>query len=289
MYRCIYAGLVWLSVATCLQAEPALKAVIIDGQNNHAWQSTTPLLRKMLEDSTLFSVDVVTTPASGQDLSPFKPDFGIYDVVVSNYNGDPWPEATQAALVDYVRSGGGLAIVHAANNAFPQWPAYNEMIGLGWRDASFGDRVTFDDAGNVVRTPKGEGPGAGHGPQHEFTITIRDPEHPVTKDMPKEWLHASDELYHGQRGPANNMRILATAFSDAAKGGTGAHEPMIWEIPFGEGRVFTTVMGHSPEAMQCVGFIVTLQRGAEWAATGAVTQTELPADFPTADKSSVRK
>jgi hypothetical protein len=41
--------------------------------------------------------------------------------------------------------------------------------------------------------------------------------------------------------------------------------------------------------MECVGFITTLQRGTEWAATGKVTLTDVPEDFPTADKVSVRK
>jgi type 1 glutamine amidotransferase len=52
--------------------------------------------------------------------------------------------------------------------------------------------------------------------------------------------------------------------------------------------VFHTALGHGPEALSCVGFIVTLQRGTEWAATGKVTQ-KMPADFPTADRVSVRK
>lgn len=283
----VSTGLISTALVSTIRAEPTLKALIVDGQNNHDWKSTTPLLKKALEDCGLFTVDVATSPG-GSDLSGFQPDFAAYDVVVSNYNGALWSEATQAALVDYVRGGHGLVVVHAANNAFPQWPAYNDMIGLGWRDAGFGERVTFDDQGQAVRTPKGEGPGAGHGSQHEFTVKIRDAEHPVTKGMPAEWLHVADELYHGQRGPAQNMRILASAWSSPDKGGTGAHEPMIWEIPYGQGRVFTTVMGHSPESMHCAGFIVTIQRGAEWAATGNVTQSELPADFPVADKTSVR-
>ena len=43
---------------------------------------------------------------------------------------------------------------------------------------------------------------------------------------------------------------------------------------------------HSP-AMQCTGFQVTLLRGAEWAATGEVTQP-VPADFPTAQQTTFR-
>ena len=184
-------------------------------------------------------------------------------------------------------SGGGLAIIHAANNAFQDWPAYNEMIGLGWRGPSFGDRLTIDDSGHVVRTPKGQGPGAGHGPPHAFKIAVRDADHPITRGMPAEWMHAKDELYHGQRGPAEHMEILATAYSDKAKGGTGTNEPMIWVIPYGKGRVFTTVMGHAMgndiTAIRCTGFRTVMLRGTEWAATGKVT-IPISNDFPTASE-----
>ena len=71
------------------------------------------------------------------------------------------------------------------------------------------------------------------------------------------------------------MQILATAYSDKAKGGTGTNEPMIWVIPYGKGRVFTTVLGHvggaDAPAIRCVGFQTVVARGAEWAATGKVT------------------
>jgi type 1 glutamine amidotransferase len=138
--------------------------------------------------------------------------------------------------------------------------------------------------------PKGSGPGAGHGAGHAFKVVIRDGEHPVTKGMPQEWMHATDELYHGMRGPAEKVHLLATAFSDKSKGGTGEHEPMMWTVAYGKGRVFHTPMGHvmgpNLTAMQCVGFIGTLQRGTEWAATGKVT-LPLSEKFPTAEKASL--
>ena len=270
-------------------AAPALKALIVDGQNNHNWQATTPVLRKHLEETGLFAVDVATSPPQGKDLSGFQPNFAGNHVIVLNYNGAPWSAATRKAFVDYVGRGGGVVVVHAANNAFPDWKEYNQMIGLGWRGAEFGPRLTLDNAGKPIRTAQGQGPGAGHGQQHAFTVIVRDRQHPITKGLPAAWLHATDELYHGQRGPAENLHVLATAYSDSSRGGTAAHEPMLWVIPFGEGRVFTTVLGHSPEAMQCVGFITTLQRGAEWAATGKASDSKAPADFPTADKVSTRK
>ncbi len=269
-------------------AKPKLRALIVDGQNNHNWQATTPILKHILESSGLFSVDVATSPPKGEELTGFRPKFADYDVVVSNYNGQLWSEETRNDFVQYVRGGGGFVVVHAANNAFPSWPEYNEMIGLGWRGASFGDRLTLNEKGEPVRTPAGQGPGAGHGPQHEFLVIVRDRQHPITAGLPAAWMHAKDELYHGQRGPAANMRILATAYSAPAQRGTDAHEPMLWVIPYGKGRVFTTVLGHSPEAMKCVGFIVTLQRGAEWAATGKVTHSDVPEDFPSDTQASTR-
>lgn len=269
-------------------AAETLRLLIIDGQNNHDWKAMTPPMKEALEETGRFTVDVATTPdnkAPKEAWDAFRPEFSKYDVVLSNYNGQPWPKEVQEALAKYVSEGGGLVIIHAANNAFPDWPEWNQMIGLGWRNNTFGDRITVDDSGQVVRTPKGEGPGAGHGPQHEYTVEVRTPDHPVMKGMPREWRHAKDELYHGQRGPAQEMEILATAYSAKEKGGTGTNEPMIWVIPSGKGRVFTTVLGHvggnDTAAIRCVGFQTVMARGSEWAATGKVT-LPIPEDFPTA-------
>jgi hypothetical protein len=275
---------------SALPAVEKVRVLIIDGQNNHNWRAMTPPMKADLERSGRFTVDVVTTPepkAPRAAWDAFRPDFTGYDVVLSNYNGEPWPTEVQKALEDYVAGGGGLAIIHAANNAFPDWPAFNQMIGLGWRGSGFGDRLTIDDSGKVIRTLKGQGPGSGHGAPHAFKITVRNPDHPITHSMPTEWMHAKDELYHGQRGPANDIEILASAYSAKDKGGTGTNEPMIWVIPFGKGRVFTTVLGHAmgddTTAIRCTGFRTVMLRGTEWAATGQVT-IPIPGDFPTASQ-----
>jgi len=278
-----------LFLAIAAFAEPKLKALVVDGQNNHDWKSTTPLLKKHLEDSGLFTVDVATSP-SGTDLAGFEPKFADYQAVVSNYNGAAWPKATEDALVAFVHGGGGLVVVHAANNSFPEWKEYNEMIGLGgWggRNEKSGPYVRFKD-GKFVRDTS-PGGGGSHGSQHPFQVVVRNDKHPITAGLPSAWMHAPDELYDRLRGPADNLTILATAYSDPGTGGTGEHEPMIMTIGYGQGRVFHTPMGHSPDAMRCVGFIVTLQRGSEWAATGKVTHTTIPEDFPKPNEVSVRK
>jgi uncharacterized protein len=291
-----------LAAALPAVAADPIKVLIVDGQNNHNWKATTPILKAILEDAKLFEVDVATAPANPggkapdaakaayrEKLAAFKPDFARYGVVVSNYNGDAWPAATQSAFAEFVAKGGGFVPVHAANNSFPEWPEYNAMIGVGgWggRNEKSGPYVRVRDGQTVLDTSKGNG--GSHGPQHEFLVETRDADHPVLKGLPAKWMHATDELYDRLRGPAKNLTVLATAFADKKKNGSGEHEPMLMMIQYEKGRVFHTTLGHSEVSMRCVGFRATFARGVEWAATGKVTQ-EVPKDFPTADKVSVRQ
>lgn len=259
--------------------ETSLKVLIVDGQNNHNWRATTPVLKAHLEQTRLFTVQVATSPASGSE--GFSPKFSDYDVVVMNYNGDDWSKETQKDFETFVANGGGLVIYHAADNSFPSWNAYNEMIGLGgWggRNEKDGPYIRYRD-GEVVRddTPGG---GGSHGAQHAYVVEHIDRDHPITKGLPSKWMHASDELYDRLRGPAKNLHVLAVAYSDKKTGGTGENEPVLFTIQYGKGRVFHTVLGHDVSQIQCVGFAVTFQRGTEWAATGQVTQST-PRVFPT--------
>jgi len=284
---CVLVGVVLLSGVS---SSATLKALIVDGQNNHNWKGTTPLIKEILDGTGLYKVEVATTPPRGKPMDDFAPEWSKYDVIVSNYNGASWPEATRKAFVKYMAGGGGLVIIHAADNSFAKWPEYNEMIALGgWggRNEKSGPWVYMKD-GKWIRD-ESKGSGGHHGRQTPYVVTTREPGHPVMKGLPAGWLHCADELYCKLRGPAKNMTVLASSMSDAKTGGSGREEPVLMAIDYGKGRVFHTVLGHGPAQHKCVGFIVTLQRGTEWAATGKVTQTKLPSDFPTADKVSLRE
>ena len=317
------------------EAQPSkLKAIILDGQNNHyIWPKTTMMMQDYLEQTGLFEVEIhrmdsvwlgikynETRPvpykgyiemypldSTAYDISPdpiqtsdFSLDFSQYDVIVSNLGASSpqWPEETKRSFEKYVEEGGGFVVVHAANNIWSDWPEFNKMIGLGaWdgRDSTSGPYVYYTDAGELEKDYS-EGIGGSHGPEFEYVVTSREPEHPVMQGLPTEWLHTQDELYERMRGPFENATILATAYSDEEGNappwnpevkGLGQHVPTIMAINYGQGRVFHTTLGHFDYSMECVGFMTTLQRGTEWAATGEVTQS-IPEDFPSQDQTSSR-
>jgi type 1 glutamine amidotransferase len=283
------------SAALCAAPDPAktepIAVLLIDGQSGgpyHAWQLTTAVLKKELEDAGIFNVTVATSPKFGDDFSNFEPEFAKYQAIVMNYDAPDWPADLREQLETYVKNGGGLVVVHAADNSFPDWPAFNQMIGIGgWRGRTekAGPMWYFKE-GRLV-SDNSPGPAGEHGNRLPFQVETRAPEHPIMKGLPHVWMHGADELYATLRGPGQNMTVLATAHSDPANHGTGQDEPMLMVLSYGKGRIFHTTMGHDVAALSCAGFITTYQRGAEWAATGRVTQ-KVPADFPTAGSESLR-
>lgn len=263
-----------------------IRVLILSGQNNHDWRTTTPCLRQFLLNTGRFDVRVNEEP-TGMTAATLA----VYNVVVLDYNGPRWGRQSEKALVDFVRSGKGLVAVHGANWAFsglvvlgdhhvqtgimePAWPEYKKMIGGVWSDKP---------------------PVSGHALRHKFMVNIVDRNSPITAGLPASFL-ADNELYHNMH-MTKDVHILATAYDDPkfavppaqisrATGRkswvhldetpTGKDEPMAWTVHFGRGRSFYIALGHDVKGEQMPGFSTLFVRGVEWAATGTVKQPAPP-------------
>ena len=259
------ALIISLLAASCGKTT-AYKALIVTGQGQYDWQSSSGNIKKILDQTGLFTTTIQTTPPKGSDMSSFTPEFKRFNVVVIDYNGDEWPERTRKAFMDYVANGGGAVISQSAGSAFPEWREYGEICG---------SREPADYCGNP----------------HEFEVRMKESQNPVVKDLPARWVHTSDYLPCRLIGPSFKTEVLATAWSDTTGGGSGKNEPVLMATRYGKGRVFHTTLGlaknENDTAMKCSGFITTLQRGAEWAACDSVTQ-KVPFDFPSAAEPVIR-
>lgn len=253
---------IYLPIALCAQDRKPIHVLIITGDHGHAWKETTPYLRELLSGAGM-KVEVTETPST--DLN--EKNLARFDVLLLNYkdtrNGTPasrWTDANKQAFTDAVKSGKGLVVYHHASSAFVGNTAFDaefeKMISGGWRKQ-----------GN-------------HGKRHEFNVTIRKSDHPITKGMPSEFAHSNDELYQNSKMFPEST-TLATAFSDKKidPKNSGREEPVVWVAMYGKGRVCENVLGHDAAAMKSSpGFQALLLRGIEWAATGEV-HTAVPREL----------
>ena len=276
-----------------MAADP-LRVLIVDGFSNHDWRLTTRSIRAILEPTDLFEVDVSTSPpdAASPGWDEWRPDFGAYDVVIqtcNDINGGPqWPEAVRDAFEKFVRRGGGVYVWHSGNNAFPDWPAYNDIIGIGWRKKAFGYALAVSDDGSITRIPPGQGEDTGHGKRFDALVQ-RLGDHPIHRGLPRAWRAADIEVYYHVRGPAKNLDVI----SFAREPHTGLNWPIEWTVRYGRGRIYTSTLGHvwkgdvQPVTVRDAGVQTLLVRALQWLARRPVT-FPVPADFPTATSTSVR-
>jgi type 1 glutamine amidotransferase len=248
----VAAGALLLFSLPLTAADPPIKVLIITGDHGHAWKETTPYLKDVLSQHGM-TVDVTETPS--KDLT--ADNLARYDVLLLNYKdtkkGAPesvWSDDNKKAFTEAVKGGKGLFVYHHASSAFVGGDDFSKefekVIAGGWRRQ-----------GN-------------HGKRHEFGLTVRKADHPITKGLPAEFPHANDELYQNSV-MLPGSEVLVTAFSNKKLDpkNTDKHEPVVWVATYGKGRVVENVLGHDVAAMKdSVGFQTLLVRGVEWAATG---------------------
>jgi type 1 glutamine amidotransferase len=239
------AGLALCSWNSSVRAEdtPAkIKALIITGDDVdvHHWKETTPAIRKILVDSGKFDVQV------SEDLKPLDSADTLkgYDVIVLNrFNRTaPLSDAAKQNLLDFVRGGKGFYIEHFSSASFPKWDEFGKLCGRHWVMGK-----------------------SGHGPRAVFTAKITGKKHPITAGLKD--FQADDELYAKLQG-TEPINVLVEADSNWSK----KTEPLLFWLPYGQGRVVHSAFGHDTKAIATPEVTTIILRGVEWAATGKVAK-----------------
>ena len=234
-------GLVWNSPVGAEAAAP-IKVLLITGDDVdvHHWKETTTAVRKILTDSGKFTVEV------SEDLKPLESADALnaYDVLLLNrYNRKaPLNDAAKKNLLDFVRGGKGLFVQHLASASFPDWDDFGKLCGRHWVMGK-----------------------SGHGKRDVFTAKIADEKHPITAALKD--FQADDELYAKLQG-AEPIHVLVEAYSGWSK----RTEPLVFWLPYGQGRVVHNAFGHDTKAIATPEVTAIIVRGVEWAATGKVAK-----------------
>jgi uncharacterized repeat protein (TIGR03806 family) len=287
-------ALAFVSLADDGDGEPAkIKVLIVEGVTNHAWEKRMNIVRSILAKDGSFDVDFTITPTAAGDPAwdTWRPKFGDYDVVISGYNnlgGLPsWPQEVKDSFAAFVHGGGGFYAFHEANNSFAEWPQYNQIIGLGWRDRSFGKAITVNADGTLNEIAPGAGENTGHGARQDVLVTKRGT-HPIHAGLPATWMVADIEVYRYARGPAENLTVLSYA---ADRDGT--RFPIDWTVEYGAGRTYASSYCHvwgdvaEPPGARCAAFQTLFVRALKWLAKRDPGNA-VPADFPTPATTSLR-
>lgn len=245
--QCVFClGLSLLGIVIVPAYAAPIRVLILSGQNNHAWQETTPKLRAILEENGRFQVEISEHP---EEMT--RESLAAYDGIVSNWNNwgvtgaAPWPDAAREALIRFVADGKGYVSVHAGSSSFYDWEDYRKLSITAW---------------DLEHTS--------HGKQHLFKVSPTSIEHPITRGV--EPFMTFDELWNQAPVPPD-AQVLATAYSTSEFKGADREEPILFSRVFEKGRSVNFLLGHHGRAMSNPAFAELFERAVEWAATGAVT------------------
>jgi len=201
----------------------------------------------------------------------------IRTVIIAGQDNPDW-EVNSIAIAKILRNSGlfSVDIIYSPSSA----------EGMSAIESGRYDLVVADYEANVSNNP-----GCNvvfchaadiEGELKEGVIEVSSANHPVTTGLPAQWKHSMDE-YDSNTGKMKNVEILYT----------WRKTPVVYTENKGQSRICHITIGQAGEsvenntAMQCTGYQTLLLRGAEWSATGTVTQT-IPDDFPKEDEVSLR-
>lgn len=155
----------------------------------------------------------------------------------------PWNGEQRAELIDGLRAGRlSVVAVHSATDSCYGWDGYGALVG-----------ARFD----------------GHPWTQEFDLEIVEPDHPATAHLDTSWRW-TDEVYQFRDLRPDARVLLRVPEGQLDPNAPGAKRPefgfpVSWCFTEGQGRVFSTSLGHFPGAWESVTYLRHLSGGTAWA------------------------
>ncbi len=148
----------------------------------------------------------------------------------------PWSAEQRSALVDGLRAGRtALLAIHSATDSCYGWDDYGLLVG-----------ARFD----------------GHPWTRTCTLDVKDSTHPAVAHLGQTWRW-HDEVYQF-RDLRPDAEVLLAARADELGTDAGVEHPLAWCFTEGDGRVFSTALGHFPAAWESPAYLRHLAGGLDW-------------------------
>ncbi len=231
-----------LAFSNAAFAKAKIRVLLLSGDDvsAHNWQQIADATKQVLLASDKFEV-TTAEQLTALESDTLTKDFDLIFITRYNRQGT-LSDKGKANLLQFVKSGKGLALSHLASASFPEWTEFQTMVGRHWVMGA-----------------------SGHGPRSIIKATITPAKSPITKGIAD--FETDDELYAKLQGDAQ-ITVLVTADSDWSK----KTEPLVFTVKYGKGRIFHETLGHDAKAINNPTTAQLIVNGSEWAATGKVTK-----------------
>jgi type 1 glutamine amidotransferase len=231
--------LVGFLAASPSQAADKIRLLIMSG--SHPYETNQFL--QLFKDNPDVTFESVVHPHAFAKLRPESAkNFDV--LVLYDYAQKISPEA-QADLVNFLKAGKGLLILHHAIAAYPDWPEYEKILGGRY----YLQPRTVVNGAVKPRSRAREGA--------EILVHLADLAHPATRGLKDFEIH--DETYFGYDVAPDSHLLLTTTNTNNAPS-------LAWSRSYEGARIIYCQLGHDHFAYENPNYRKFVAQAIKWVA-----------------------